>query len=140
MAFKHTKKVYTEPFIKARIRIRSQTSGSGSYQKGPDPTGSGSGSTTLNLRAECQRPEPPAEFVLGLRAGVGNPRNIGKLIAKEIVLWWQSAELERGAGVSNGVESSPRHFTSRGPLFEMFDTLSRDTIPFRFLPFFLYIS
>jgi hypothetical protein len=34
MFFKHTKKVYTEPFIKARIRIRfrirSQTSGSGS--------------------------------------------------------------------------------------------------------------
>jgi hypothetical protein len=25
-----------------------------------------------NLRAECQRPEPPAGFVLGLRAGVGN--------------------------------------------------------------------
>jgi hypothetical protein len=52
----------------------------------------------LNLRAECQRSEPPAGFILGLRAGVGNPRNIGKLIAKEIihVLWWQSAELERG--------------------------------------------
>jgi hypothetical protein len=48
-----------------------------------------------NLRAECQRPEPPAGFVLGLRAWVGNPLNIGKLIAKEIVLWWQSAELER---------------------------------------------
>jgi hypothetical protein len=37
----------------------------------------------------------PAGFVLGLREGVGNPRNIGKLIAKEIILWWQSAELER---------------------------------------------
>jgi hypothetical protein len=24
------------------------------------------------LREECQRPEPPAGFVLGLRAGVGN--------------------------------------------------------------------
>jgi hypothetical protein len=41
-------------------------------------------------------PEPPAGFVLGLRARVGNPQNIGKLIAKEIILWWQSAELERG--------------------------------------------
>jgi hypothetical protein len=50
-----------------------------------------------NLRAECQRPEPPAGFVLGLRAGVGNPRNIGELIAKEIILWWQSAELERSS-------------------------------------------
>jgi hypothetical protein len=30
MAFIHTKKVYIESFIKARIRIRSQTSGSGS--------------------------------------------------------------------------------------------------------------
>jgi hypothetical protein len=49
-----------------------------------------------NLRAECQRPEPPAGFVLGLRADVGNPRNIGKLIAKEIVLWWHSVELECG--------------------------------------------
>jgi hypothetical protein len=49
-----------------------------------------------NLRAECQRPEPPARFVLGLRAGVGNPQNIGELIAKEIILWWQSAELELG--------------------------------------------
>jgi hypothetical protein len=28
-----------------------------------------------NLRAECQRPEPPAGFILGLRAGVGNPQN-----------------------------------------------------------------
>jgi hypothetical protein len=28
----------------------------------------------LNLRAECQKPEPPAGFVLGLRAGVGNPQ------------------------------------------------------------------
>jgi hypothetical protein len=46
----------------------------------------------LNLRAQCQRPEPPAGFVLGLSAEVGNPRNIGKRIAKEIVLWWQSAE------------------------------------------------
>jgi hypothetical protein len=49
MAFKHTKIVYTEPFIKARIRIRSQTSGSGSDQKGPDPTGSGSATLTLPL-------------------------------------------------------------------------------------------
>jgi hypothetical protein len=29
-----------------------------------------------NLRAECHRPEPPAWFVLGLRAGVGNPQSI----------------------------------------------------------------
>jgi hypothetical protein len=50
-----------------------------------------------NLRAECQRPEPAAGFVLGLMAGVGNPRNIGELIAKEILLWWQSTELERGS-------------------------------------------
>jgi hypothetical protein len=48
-----------------------------------------------NLRAECQKPETPAGFLLGLRGGVGNPQNIGKLIAKEIRLWWQSTELER---------------------------------------------
>jgi hypothetical protein len=71
-----------------------------------------------NFGAECQRPEPPAGFIFGLRAWVGNPRNIGKLIGKEIIFWWQSAELEHG-GVSNGVESNPRHFTSKGPLFEM---------------------
>jgi hypothetical protein len=29
-----------------------------------------------NLRAECQRPEPPAGFVVGLKAGVGNPQSI----------------------------------------------------------------
>jgi hypothetical protein len=29
---------------------------------------------SLNLRADCQRPETPAGFVLGLRAGVGNPQ------------------------------------------------------------------
>jgi hypothetical protein len=29
-----------------------------------------------NLRAECHRPEQPAGFVLGLRAGVGNPQYI----------------------------------------------------------------
>jgi hypothetical protein len=50
----------------------------------------------LNLRSECQRPEPPAGFVLGLIAGNGNPQNIGEPIAKEIILWWQSAELDRG--------------------------------------------
>jgi hypothetical protein len=49
-----------------------------------------------NLRAECQRPEPPAGFALGLRAGVGNPQCIGKLIAKEIILWRHSEEFERG--------------------------------------------
>jgi hypothetical protein len=38
MAFTHTKKVYTESFIKGRIQIRYQTSGSGSDQKGPDTT------------------------------------------------------------------------------------------------------
>jgi hypothetical protein len=27
---------------------------------------------SLNLRAECQRPEPPAGVILGLRAGIGN--------------------------------------------------------------------
>jgi hypothetical protein len=29
---------------------------------------------SLNLRVEGQRPEPPAGFVIGLRAGVGNPQ------------------------------------------------------------------
>jgi hypothetical protein len=53
--------------------------------------------TGPNLRAKCQRPEMPAGFVLGLRAGVGNPQNIEELIAKEIILWWQSAELECGS-------------------------------------------
>jgi replicative superfamily II helicase len=62
------------------------------------------------LRAECQRPEPPAEFVLGLRAGVGNPQDIGKLIAKEIVLWWQSAELERGNQQNSEILFPPFYF------------------------------
>jgi hypothetical protein len=48
---------------------------------------------SLNLRADSHRPELSAWFVLGLRAGVGNPQSIGELIAKEIILWWQSAEL-----------------------------------------------
>jgi hypothetical protein len=51
---------------------------------------------SLNLRAECQRPEPPAGFVLGLGAGVGNPPDNGELIAKQLFLLWQTAELERG--------------------------------------------
>jgi hypothetical protein len=29
-----------------------------------------------NLRAECQRLEPPTVFILDLRAGVGNPQSI----------------------------------------------------------------
>jgi hypothetical protein len=51
---------------------------------------------SLHLRADCHRSEPSTGFILGLRAGVGNPQNIGELIAKEIILWGQSAELERG--------------------------------------------
>jgi hypothetical protein len=47
MAFTHTKQVYIESFIKARIRIRSQTSGSD--QKGPDPTGSGSATLLISV-------------------------------------------------------------------------------------------
>jgi hypothetical protein len=47
-------------------------------------------------RTEFESGMPQAGFVLGLRAGVGNPQTIGELIAKEIILWWQSAELERG--------------------------------------------
>jgi hypothetical protein len=39
---------------------------------------------SLNLRADCHRPELSAWFVLGLRAGVGNPQTIGKLFAKEL--------------------------------------------------------
>jgi hypothetical protein len=49
-----------------------------------------------NLRADCHMPEPPAGFVLGLRAGVGNPQHDRELIAKQLFLLWQSAELERG--------------------------------------------
>jgi hypothetical protein len=49
-----------------------------------------------NLRADCHRPELPAEFVLGLRAGVGNPQHDRELIAKQFFLLWQSVELERG--------------------------------------------
>jgi hypothetical protein len=45
---------------------------------------------------ECQRPEPPAGFILGLKAGVGNPKNNGELIAKQLFLLWQTAALERG--------------------------------------------
>jgi hypothetical protein len=44
-----------------------------------------------NLRAECQRPETPAGFVLGLSAGVGNPQSIRELIAKQLFLLWQTA-------------------------------------------------
>jgi hypothetical protein len=49
---------------------------------------------SLHLRADCHRSKPSAGFILGLRAGVGNPQNNGELIAKEIILWWQYAELE----------------------------------------------
>jgi hypothetical protein len=31
---------------------------------------------SINLRADCHRPELPAWFLLGLRAGVGNPQCI----------------------------------------------------------------
>jgi hypothetical protein len=63
MAFTHTKKVYIESFIKARIRIRirnrSQTSGSD--QKGSDPTGSGSATlvTTYSYTTECKEEKTP---------------------------------------------------------------------------------
>jgi hypothetical protein len=46
-----------------------------------------------NLRADCHRPEPPAGFVLVLRAGFGNPQHDQELIAKQFFLLWQSAEL-----------------------------------------------
>jgi hypothetical protein len=48
-----------------------------------------------NLRADCHRPEPPIGFVLGLRAGVGNPQHDRELIAKQLFLLWQSGERER---------------------------------------------
>jgi hypothetical protein len=47
---------------------------------------------SLNLRADCHRPELSTWFILGLRAGVGNPQSIGKLFDKELLLLWQSAE------------------------------------------------
>jgi hypothetical protein len=37
---------------------------------------------SLILRADCHRPELSTLFVLGLRAGVGNPQCNGKLFAK----------------------------------------------------------
>jgi hypothetical protein len=49
-----------------------------------------------NLRADCHRPQLPAGFILGLRAGVGNPQHDRELIAKYKFLLWQSAVLERG--------------------------------------------
>jgi hypothetical protein len=49
-----------------------------------------------NLRAECQRPETPAGFILGLRAEVGNPHYNRELITKQLFLLWQTAELECG--------------------------------------------
>jgi hypothetical protein len=48
----------------------------------------------LNLRAECYR---SVGFVIGLSAGVGNPRCISELIAKQLFLLWQTAELESGS-------------------------------------------
>jgi hypothetical protein len=51
---------------------------------------------SLHLRADCHRFEPSAGFVLGLRAGVGNPQHDRELIAKRLFLLCQSAELERG--------------------------------------------
>jgi hypothetical protein len=62
---------------------------------------------SLNLRADCHRPELSAWFVLGLRAGVGNPQRIRRLIAKEIILWWQSAELERGGQQYSEIQPPP---------------------------------
>jgi hypothetical protein len=47
---------------------------------------------SLNLRTDCHRPELSAWFVLGLRAGVGNPQSFGKRFAEELLLLWQSAE------------------------------------------------
>jgi hypothetical protein len=47
-------------------------------------------------RTELESGLPPAEFVLGLRAGVGNPQHDQELIAKQLFLLWQSAELEHG--------------------------------------------
>jgi hypothetical protein len=52
---------------------------------------------SLSLRADCHRSELSAWFVLGLRSGVGNPQCIGKLFAKDLLLLWQSTELERGS-------------------------------------------
>jgi hypothetical protein len=49
-----------------------------------------------SLKSTFESGSPSAGFILGLRARVGNPQDIGELIAKEIILWWQSAELERG--------------------------------------------
>jgi hypothetical protein len=51
---------------------------------------------SLHLRADCHRPELPAEFILGLRAGVGNPQYDGELIAKQLFFLWQTVALERG--------------------------------------------
>jgi hypothetical protein len=51
---------------------------------------------SIHLRADCQRSNPSAGFILGLRAEVGNPQYDGELIAKQLFLLWQSAELERG--------------------------------------------
>jgi hypothetical protein len=51
---------------------------------------------SIHLRADCHRSNPFAGFILGLRAGVGKPQYDGELIAKQLFLLWQSAELERG--------------------------------------------
>jgi hypothetical protein len=70
---------------------------------------------SLNLRADCNRPQPPPGFLIGLSAGNGNLQYIWKLIAKHLLLLWKIAELERN---SNIVKSSPRHFTSKDTLVE----------------------
>jgi hypothetical protein len=51
---------------------------------------------SIHLRADCHRSNPSVGFILGLRAGVGNPQYDGELIAKQLFLLWQSVELERG--------------------------------------------
>jgi hypothetical protein len=53
-------------------------------------------SQEYTFESGCYRPNPSAGFILGLRAGVGNPQYDGELIAKQLFLLWQFAELERG--------------------------------------------
>jgi hypothetical protein len=74
--------------------------------------------SSLNLRAECQRPESLAGFVLGLRAGVGNPQYNWELIAKQLFLFWQTAALVHGSKQYSEIYPPP-FYIERPPVWNV---------------------
>jgi hypothetical protein len=65
-----------------------------------------------------------AGFVLGLRAEVDSPQNIWELIAKQVFLLWQTADLERGCYKYS--EIYPRILQRESPFLKRQIVLKRD--------------